>query len=719
MSRYPCVLGDDPATCGVACLATVAKRFGESPSLPQLREIAGQISSGTNLAGLAHAAQALGFLTYPISATAEALPNLPVPFIAHVLRHGNGHFVVVHEVARDRIVVADPAEGLHRLKPGEFQAAWTGHALLLAKKEAIPTKLESPGLIPRLLRLVLPHRRLLVESAVASSLMTLLAYGSALLFSNLVDRVFPSGDLWTLHLFGLLAIALPVLTGLFSVVNTLLVVTLGQRISVHLMFPTLHRLVRLPMAYFDARRVGDILHRFGTLLGLKTLLTQGPVVLALDGMAFLLSSLLLTLYHWKLALAVLCVLPITALVTFLARIPLRRSHGEALATGGRLDAHLVSTISNISTVKAYGAEDEILRRTEPQMGRAIRLGARLEILASLPRILNRVLYGASLGAIYWIGGSLVMADQLSLGELVFCVTLAGSVFPPFHALVDMVLQIQQAAATLDRATDIIDAEPEQGPREGAAARSREVAGELRFEDVAFRYGHEDDTLRNVTFGASPGEVVAVVGESGSGKSTLLRLVQRLYLARAGRVLVDGIDVRDWDLERLRSAMAVVDQDCEMFAGSILENLKIAGAEIPVERFLASLRLVGLGPFVEKLAGRLDTDVGEAGARLSGGERQRLALARALSRKPRLLLLDEATAHLDPAMEREVFLRIRAAMREGTILLATHRVALARIATRVLVMENGAVVEQGPPDVLLARRGAFAKLCGEADERRPA
>lgn len=712
MSRFPCVLQDEPATCGVACLATVARRFGDNPSLPQLREAAGQISSGTNLAGLSHAAQAMGYLTYPVSADLDSLRNLPTPFIAHVLRNGDGHFVVVHEVVRDRVLVADPAEGLQRLTPAEFHKRWTGKALLLAKKESLPTKLESPGLLPRLLRLVLPHRRLLVESAVASTLMTVLAYGIALLFSTLVDRVFPSGDVWTLHFFGMLAVALPALTGLFAAVNTLLIVTLGQRISVHLMFPTLHRLVRLPMSYFDARRVGDILHRFGSLLGLKDLLTRGPIVLALDGVSFLLSATLLILYHWKLGLAVLATLPVTGLISVFARIPIRRAFADSLATGGRLDAQFVSTLSNISTVKTYGAEEQVVRRAEPLMGRLIRLGARMEILGSLPRILNRVLAGASIGAIYWIGGLLVMRDELTLGQLVFCVTLAGSIFPPFHSLIDMILQIQHASATLDRATDIIDAEPEQGPREGAAARARELRGEIRFEDVSFRYGHEEDTLRNVQLQASPGELVALVGESGSGKSTLLKLVQRLYTPRSGRVLVDGIDVRDWDLERLRAGMAVVDQDCEMFAGSILDNLRLAGEDIPVERFLASLKLVGLGAFVEKLPGRLDTDIGESGARLSGGERQRLAIARALSRKPRVLLLDEATAHLDPSMERDLFLRLRAGLRDGVILLATHRVSVARAATRVLVLDKGVVIEQGEPAELLARNGPFAKLCGD-------
>ncbi len=669
---------------------------------------------GSNFLGLSAAAQAMGLMSRAVGATPEVLGNLPTPFIAHVLREGNGHFVVVHKVGRGRLVVADPAEGLHKPTREEFLKAWTGKALLLTRAHSLPPALEVPGQGRRLLALMLPHSRLLLEIAAAALVTTALAYGGALLFSSLVDYVYPSGEVWTLHLFAILALGLAILNGLFAAINTILVVTVGRRVSVHLMFPTLQRLLHLPLSYFDTRRLGDILNRFDGLLGLRSLITQGPVSLSLDSLVLLLSGAMLFFFHWQLALAVVGVLPFMFLITVLARPVLRKMYEETLKAGGKLDGQMVSTLSGIATVKSFGAEETMIDRCEPLMGRLIRLNVRMAMLSIIPRVLNRLLVAVSIAAIYWIGGLMVMRRELSLGQLIFAVTLAGSLFPPFLSILEMVLQIQEAFATLNRASDIVDVEPEPSAKAGVAS-PEPVRGELRMEDISFHYGHEENALKNFSLAASPGEVVAIVGHSGSGKSTLLKLLQRFYLPQAGRILLDGIDLRDWDLRKLRGAMAMVDQDCQVFAGSILDNLRLAGAEIPVERFHQAIRLVGLASFIEKLPGRFETDVGEAGARLSGGERQRLALARAIARKPRILLLDEATAHLDPQMEREIFARLREALASTTVILATHRISLAHMSDRVVVLGGGQILEQGKPEELLAARGVFAKFSGRADE----
>jgi ATP-binding cassette subfamily B protein len=716
MSRFPCVLQDDASTCGVACLATVAQRFGDQPSWTRLREAAGNLRFGTNFLGLSQAAQSMGFLSRAVAAVPEALPDLPTPFVAHLVREGGGHFVVVHEVRNNHLVVADPAKGLERYSRQGFLEVWTGNALLLTRQHALPPALESPSLLSRFVGLIVPHRWLLLESLGAAMLMTLLSYVGALLFSSMVDKVFPSGEVFTLHLFAALAMALALFQGLFLLASGLLQITLSRRVSVHLMFPTLGRLLGFPMSYFDGRRMGDILHRFSSLLSLKGLITQGPVTLILDGFILLMTGTVLVLYHGHLALALFGVLPVMLLTTVLTRIPIRRLHEESLKAAGRLHGQTVSTLGGIAVVKAYGAEELMLERIEPSLGRVIRLQARMEGLWNIPRVVNRIMAAAGLVLIYWIGGGMVMKGELSLGQLVFVVTLSGTFFPPFLSLLEVLLRVQEAMATLQRAVDIVDPEPESGPSAGVVP-AEPVRGSIRIEGVSFHYGHEEDAVKEASFAAEPGQAVALVGQSGSGKSTLLKLIQRFYVPQSGRILVDGLDVRDWDLKKLRGAMAMVDQDCGMFAGSILDNLRLAGEDIPAEVFQSAVRTVGLDVLIERLPARFENDIGESGVRLSGGERQRLAIARALARRPRILLLDEATAHLDPLMEREILRRLRESLRESTIIVATHRIGVARWADRVVVMGDGKVLEQGSPAQLVAANGLFARFCGRTDEAR--
>ncbi len=557
---------------------------------------------------------------------------------------------------------------------------------------------------------IVKYRKLIGEALVASLALQIFALLTPLFFQVIVDKVLVHKGLSTLTIIGIGLLGAVLFESLLSILRTYVFAHTTSRIDVELGARLFRHLLALPLAYFEARRVGDSVARVRELEHIRQFLT-GPALTSVIDAAFTVVFLLVMLYYSPLlTLVVVLSLPCYALIMATAMPAFRRRLDEKFARGADNQAFLVEAVSSIQTLKAGATEPQAVRRWDEQLAAYVASSFRVARLAAFAGEGVHLVQKLVTVAILWLGALEVIGGAMTVGALVAFNMLAGRVAQPVQRLSQLWQELQQTGVSVERLGDILNTRPEN-----AVTTSRvqlpAIQGAIEFDHVHFRYRPDGpEILRGITLRVSPGEVLGIVGPSGSGKSTVAKLIQRLYTPERGRVLVDGINLALAEPAWLRRQTGVVLQESRLFARSIRENIALADPGAPIEAVIQAAKLAGAHDFIQALPEGYDTQVGEQGATLSGGQRQRIAIARALLTNPRILIFDEATSALDYESERIVQDNMRFIARGRTLIVITHRLSAVRDADRILVLEGGEVVEQDAPDELLRRpEGRFAKL----------
>jgi ABC-type multidrug transport system fused ATPase/permease subunit len=452
------------------------------------------------------------------------------------------------------------------------------------------------------------------------------------------------------------------------------------------------------MAFFT----GDV-PVVGGLVGAVTTTGLGSLVGVAVAAAVMLSL------NWQLALAAAVAPPLAGALATVVTRPLRPAARRAQEKTAELSERLQETLAGLREVVAFGQERAQELRFARTLADLMRLRLRLAFLDGGLRSGQSVFSLAVSLVVLGYGGYLVVRGQTTIGTLVATQSLFGLVLQPASQLFGVVGEVQKGLGALDRLYGFLDQAPQVLERPGARA-PRPGAGELTFEDVAFAYQSGRPVLQGISFAARPGETVALVGPSGAGKSTLISLIPRFYDPTAGRILLDGADLRDLTLEGLRRQVGIVFQDTFLFAADVRENVAFGRQGATEGEIVAAARAANAWEFVERLPRGLDTPLGERGARLSEGQKQRLAIARALVRDPRILILDEPTSALDARAEAQVQAALETARRGRTTFVVAHRLATVQRADRILVLEHGRIVQEGTHADLIVRPGLYRDLC---------
>lgn len=654
------------------------------------------------------AARRIGLRARRIRSNAARLATTPLPALALM---DDGSIAVLAQCDGERVLsLGFDGKGVSRpsIEPLQgFAKRWCEELILLTPRAGLPGARHRFGLgwfVPSLIK----HRRLLVEVLAVSCVLQVLALVSPLIFQAVMDKVLVHRATSTLDVLMIGLVLVAVFETALAVARTYVFGHTTSRIDVELGSRSFRHLMGLPLAYFQARRVGDSVARIRELESIRSFLTGNALTLVIDVVFSVVFVAAMLAYSVPLTLVVLGSLPLYAGITLLLMPALRRRLDEQFARGAENQALLVESITGIQTVKASALEPQVTRRWDDQLAGYVRAAFRARLVAGQAHEVVGLIGKLTQAATLWWGARLVMEQQLTVGMFIAFNLYAGRVAQPIMRIAQMWTDFQQTGLSIRRLADILDA-PTEATAKGAVAMPA-LQGRITFDRVKFGYRPDSPPVLNeLTLDVQAGEVVGIVGRSGSGKSTLTKLMQRLHVPEQGRVLVDGLDISLIDPAPLRRQIGVVLQDSFLFNRSVRDNIAIADPAAPLESVIRAARLAGAHEFIGELPQGYDTVVGEQGASLSGGQRQRIAIARALFSDPRILILDEATSALDYESEAVLHRNMAAIAKGRTVFIVAHRLSAVRRAHRIVVLDHGRIVEQGPHDLLLRLQGLYARL----------
>lgn len=709
LKRFPLVEQAEEMDCGAACLTMICKYYGMLMTLGKVRDLVNVTTEGATLDSVARAGESLGFTTRGVKCTYQALKSFEMPFIAHWEGY---HFVVVYGLSKHHVWLADPGPGFRKLTVEEFEKGWTGTCLLFAPGNTQTEVVAASSPWARFFNYLKPYKGILGHLFLAALVIQILGLAPPVITQNVLDRVIVHDNT---QLLLVLIIGL-ILSQLFAQITTVMRGLLANYLTRNLDFAMMSAFFKhtlaLPVSFFAKRRTGDVMARFQENQTIRTFLTGSTVGTVLNVLMVFVYLTVMFMYNVKLTLLLLgLIIPVFLLAVFIT--PKMKDYARrTFEASTDAESLLMETVSAAETVKGMGIERPARLKWEKKYANALNVqydAARFQLLVGFGSQLFNI---ATTVVILGVGATMVMGQEMSIGQLIAFNMLASSVMTPLMGLVSLWDELHAAGVAMERLGDVLDIEPEQKPE---AITSRiilpELRGDIQFENVYFRYGGKETpyVLENVSFDVNGGELVAIVGQSGSGKSTLAKLLVGFYPPTEGKITIDGYDLNLIDMQSYRSQIGYVMQSNLLFQGTVAENIALGVEDPDQRRIIEVAKLADAHGFISNLPLGYEQVVGERGVGLSGGQLQRLCIARALYRDPRLLIFDEATSSLDSQSEGNILNNMQDILDGRTAIVIAHRLSTIMNADKILVLYDGGIVETGRHDELVARKGMYHQL----------
>ncbi|MCP4394496.1 MAG: type I secretion system permease/ATPase [Alphaproteobacteria bacterium] len=699
---------------GLACFAIVARYFEQAVDADQIRHKYDRITRKFDDVDLIRVAKECSLKVRLIKTSWDRLERTPLPAIA---KDQNGEYFILAQAAEDKVLIQSPKAGKpQKLSKEELLNIWNGELILLASRQFLAGKdrrFDISWFIPSIVK----YKRLFGEVILASFFLQIFALVSPLLFQVIIDKVLVHRGLTSLDVLIFALVSISVFEVTLEGLRTYMFSHTTTRIDVELGAKLFRHLIRLPLMYFGARRVGDTVARVRELENIRNFITGSGLTLLIDLFFTFVFFIVMFVYSKTLTYIVLASIPFYVVLSVFITPILRSRTDERFKRGAENQAFLVETVTGVETIKSLAVEPQMQRKWEEQLSGYTSASFRASHIGNIGRQGVQFIQKVTTALTLWFGAKLVMDGHLTVGQLVAFNMLAGRVSMPILRLAQLWQDFQQASISVEKLGDILNSktEPTTNTSKGSMPM---IKGDVNFDKVIFRYQIDgQEVLKNIDFNIKAGETIGFVGPSGSGKSTITKLIQRLYIPEKGKVTIDGIDLSTVDPAWLRRQIGVVLQEDYLFNRSVRDNIALADPGLPMDRIMHAAKLAGAHEFIVELADGYDSVIGERGSTLSGGQKQRIAIARALVTNPRILIFDEATSALDYESEHAIQQNMKSICDGRTVFMIAHRLSTVRDCTRIITIEQGEIVEQGTHKQLLKSNGRYAHLwkCQTAED----
>ena len=715
MFKLKCILQNDETDCGPACLAAIFGKYGLKVSIAKIRDIAGTDRQGTSACGLVKVIEHYGFEQKVVEADKNALTQkLPLPAIAHVVIDNTLlHYVVITKIKDNTVVVSDPAKGSVRYKKEDFLKIWTNVLILIAPTKESQKGNKKESTLSSFFRLLISQKWLLLRIFILSMILTSIGIITSFYYQVLMDNIVPSLSIEMLNYVSAITLSLFLVQICLNFFRGLLIVKLEQNIDIPIMLGYYNHALILPMKFYSMRDTGEIISRFNDASSIRDIVSEASLTIMMDTIMAVVGAVVLFNSNRLLFLISVVMLILYGIIVFVYNKPIKKINRKIMEMNSKVTSQFVETINGIETIKAFNQEDNEKEKTDKLYKKFLKKVFNGGVLSLSQQTITMFVAVVGELVILWVGVAYVIKGELTLGELITFNALLGYFIEPIKNLINLQPSIQTAVVAADRLGEILDITPEYN------YEHEQLNDKIRFDKISisnldFRYGTRELVLKDINLEICRGEKIAFVGESGSGKTTLANLLVRLYEQEKGSIKLDSIDIREFSIKQIRDNISYISQNTFLFSGTIRENLLFGNSDVSDDDISQVCKICELEEYINSLPLKFNTRIEENGKNLSGGQKQRLAIARALLKKPEILIMDEATSNLDYVTERSIEKTINNFSKNMTTIIIAHRLSTIKDCDKILVLRNGQIVETGNHRHLLNQRGYYYQLWNGQD-----
>lgn len=615
--------------------------------------------------------------------------------------------MIIHEIAPDNIVVADPAEGIVNYTKEKFLEIWSG-VLFLVKPTDKMKKLEDDKRKISLINIIGKQKKFVLGIFICSLVYTAIGIISTLFFQLIFDKVIPGNSINMLAKFAIGLCIVYLIGGLMQFLRVKMMLILGKRFDMELTYNSYEHIMHLPMNFFSSRQTGEIISRLNDASKIRDALSGATISAVLDMFMAVISAVVLFTINKKLFVVVSIIGLMYFLLNFTFVKKIKKNNQTVMEKNSETNAMFIETVKGVETIKACGAEGKVCDNSKKIFVSLLDAAMYSQEVESIVTIISGVISNCGYVVVLWIGAGLIVQGKMSVGTLLMFYSLIGYFFSPVESLMSLQTSLQGAVVAFERLQQMLSMDKEK-----TGLEEKEItAGEIKITNLSFQYGTRKHIINDMSFSINKNEKIAIVGESGSGKTTLARLLLGFYDVKRGSIMYGDKDICDINKKVLRNKIAYVSQEPYFFKGTLKENILFGNdAKVSDTDILRVLEQVKLDQYINENPDGIHTKLQENATNLSGGQRQRLSLARALIRKPEVLILDEATSNLDVITEKSITESIDSI--EGmTIIVIAHRLSTIKRCDRIFAICNGSIEEAGTHEELMKKKGFYYSLWKE-------